>query len=525
MNYRERETSLSPAHRSVTASSLTNEPVFPGSPAAFFSSSIGWPGSDINKSSNKSNINIDSNIESNIDSKTTTSHTGRRHANYSRCVGLVAAYVTFWIWFTSVRQMYDPTTTTTTTTKSAAEKSIGQQIVEASYRTSGFEDFANDFCPRGTPAEVLPSRFQKDFVIDCLQKAKLAGNTPGTKYHDRWPWWFRTLLRDLVGGDGAGRRPPELVGPWHYLQFKEVGDGGTAADVVPENGSREGSTSLVGESAPRLQLCVYEKGGTKSWKKLQCDHNHDYYRNAESAQEKRPDFNQCFSKQPPYDEKLLLSGSGSSNTTSYKSEKAVFLRDPLDRFLSGFLDKCVSRGRKDTVDHCEPISVFAESTRHNKNNDKPTRTDDSTTPRSPIETMLWDKRRTFQAYVDTFPLSWNMHFYPQSFYCGGLYKTIDDYEFVGSMGEDFYRDLDAMQKRYPGLEPGMESIFKLSQKLSTKRWSNPNTNKGVETGAAERVMDYYTPHTVRRVLEYYAMDYTTLGLPIPKWAEEMLLQP
>ena len=66
----------------------------------------------------------------------------------------------------------------------------------------------------------------------------------------------------------------------------------------------------------------------------------------------------------------------------------------------------------------------------------------------------------------------------------------------------------------------MENVFKLSQKLST----NSNTNKGVETSASKQVMDYYTPHTVRRVLEYYAMDYTTLGLPIPKWAEEMLLQ-
>ena len=124
--------------------------------------------------------------------------------------------------------------------------------------------------------------------------------------------------------------------------------------------------------------------------------------------------------------------SGSSNTTAYKSEKAVFLRDPLDQFLSGFLDKCVNRIRSE--DHCEPISVFRKSPRHNENNDtSTTRTNDSTTPRSPIETMLWDKRRTFKAYVDTFPLTWNMHFYPQSFYCGGLYKTIDDYEFVGSM--------------------------------------------------------------------------------------------
>ena len=146
---------------------------------------------------------------------------------------------------------------------------------------------------------------------------------------------------------------------------------------------------------------------------------------------------------------------------------------------------------------------------------------------SPIKNMLWDNRRTFQAYVDTFPLRWNMHFFPQSFYCGGLYKTIGDYDFVGNMGENFYNDLDAMQKTYPGLGTGMERVFKLSQKLSSgifRSAKDKSKNIGVETEAASQALDYYTPHTVRRVLEYYAIDYVSLGLPIPEWAEEMLLQ-
>jgi len=242
----------------------------------------------------------------------------------------------------------------------------------------------------------------------------------------------------------------------------------------------------------------------------------------------KPDFNQCFQLQPPYD------GT---------SEKAVFLRDPLDRFLSGFLDKCVRR--LDFVDHCEPIAVFAPQKNNKNNAKKRTKNDnDNEYNRFPIDTMLWDKKRTFQAYVDTFPLSWNMHFFPQSLYCGGLYKTIDDYDFVGSMGEEFYRDLDSMRKRYPGLVPGTEGVFDLSHKLgivgaggssssssgkaietatatATAKTTGSNT-RGVETGAAGKVLDYYTPHTVRRVLEYYAMDYVTLGLPIPRWADEML---
>eukprot|EP00536_Pseudo-nitzschia_multiseries_P002998 jgi/Psemu1/284117/fgenesh1_pg.43_\ len=141
--------------------------------------------------------------------------------------------------------------------------------------------------------------------------------------------------------------------------------------------------------------------------------------------------------------------------------------------------------------------------------------------------MLWDKRRTFEAYVDTFPLTWNMHFLPQSFYCGGLYRTIGDYDFVGSMGETLYEDLSELESRYPGLAQGLESVFGL-EKRKRKSASNkkvPARTGGIETGASEKVLEYYSPHTVRRVLEYYAVDYVALGLPIPGWAEELLQQP
>ena len=221
----------------------------------------------------------------------------------------------------------------------------------------------------------------------------------------------------------------------------------------------------------------------------------------------------------------------------------VFLRDPLDRFLSGFLDKCVRRHDKG-VDHCEPITIFSPSatttTTTTTQSTTTTTGDDNTntTPSinnndilSPIDTMLWDNQRKFQAYVDTFPLKWNMHFFPQSFYCGGLYRTIQDYDFIGTMtGNQFYDDLNRLQSKYPGLSKhGMDDIFhhlnSNSNSNSRKNRNNKNSkndNIGIETGAAGKVLEYYTPHTVKRVLEYYAIDYIMLNLTIPKWAEEML---
>jgi hypothetical protein len=273
-------------------------------------------------------------------------------------------------------------------------------------------------------------------------------NTDGSPYHEKWPWWFRTLLRDTP------KRSNGIQGPWHVLQF----------------------------SNPDLRLCVYEKGGTKKFKKFHCRHIHNY----PTDEEELPEFNQCWNQQPKYD-------------TLPHSDKAVFLRDPLDRFLSGFLDKCIRH--RDVVDHCEPTIVFYN---------------ESTSP--VISVMLNDERKFFEMYVDTFPLQWNMHFIPQSLNCGGLYRDIHQYAFVGSMGEEFYRDLDRLKNQYPQLEQGIEQIFE----LTTHGISQVTNHKGVETGAAGRVLDFYTPHTIRRVLQYYAIDYVLLNLTIPQWAEDIL---
>ena len=50
------------------------------------------------------------------------------------------------------------------------------------------------------------------------------------------------------------------------------------------------------------------------------------------------------------------------------------------------------------------------------------------------------------------------------------------------------------------------------------------TNVGVETAAKSHVEEYYTPASVRRVLEYTAVDYVLLGMPVPDWAQRMLQQ-
>jgi hypothetical protein len=116
-------------------------------------------------------------------------------------------------------------------------------------------------------------------------------------------------------------------------------------------------------------------------------------------------------------------------------------------------------------------------------------------------------------------------------------------------GPRFYEDLHRLGQQYGGggggdehnnnnnneLEAALETIFDISQRRRQQRLSNDTTtttatandppNKTytyTETSAATQVYKFYNAKTVRRVLEYLAIDYMTLGLRIPDWAEELL---
>ena len=97
--------------------------------------------------------------------------------------------------------------------------------------------------------------------------------------------------------------------------------------------------------------------------------------------------------------------------------KIVFLLDPLERFLSAYLNKCV--GFYKVEKQCEPLAVL-----HN---------DES----GLTEGLEENKRAKFEAYVDAMPLTWNVHFFPMGPYCGGLHRDIGSYSFVGKMDQTF----------------------------------------------------------------------------------------
>jgi len=274
------------------------------------------------------------------------------------------------------------------------------------------------------------------------------------------PWWFRTLLRD-VPTNGA-------YGSWHHFE----------------------------STKPNVHFCSIEKVATSQWREVFCDLNTD----------------DCV-QDPAY--------CGKSKCTYHTSKEmpenapwAVFLRDPLERLLSAYLNKCYNKYYRKAEEHCEPNIVFnpAEGLMNKKGK-----------VYSNLAKHLEDRDKDmFGAFVDVMPLKWNLHFVPQAIICD-LHRTISTYTFVGTMGKDFYFDLERMALKFEGpLSEVLNSTFGYLEHVGKNKHDEPGSGGTHPTHAPEKVVNFYTARTVRRALEYLSIDYLMLGMEVPAWAKRML---
>mmetsp|Transcript_30953 Transcript_30953/g.40869 ORF Transcript_30953/g.40869 Transcript_30953/m.40869 type:complete len:386 (-) Transcript_30953:240-1397(-) len=306
--------------------------------------------------------------------------------------------------------------------------------------------------------KVLEACKLHEFSGDCYARILREARTSTLPISH--PWWFQTLLRDTSGRFGHG-----LHGKWHNMSTLN----------------------------PDLWVCSIEKVATSQWRAVFQRLN----RRADEPETKNPIH---YTHESGYPHKI--------------APHIVFLRDPLERFMSAYIDKCV-RGKQQG--HCEPNPIFNS----NKENTE-------------IKTLFKDleeyNKLSFAAYVDTMPFKWNVHFMPQGLMCNGLFRHISKYDFVGIMGSNFYQDLRKLGKQIGGrFETALEDVFHIEELLNSTdvfgsllRRAKQKPGDPHIQNSRESIEQYYTPRTLRRVLEYVSIDYVALNLPIPAWAEQML---
>lgn len=105
-------------------------------------------------------------------------------------------------------------------------------------------------------------------------------------------------------------------------------------------------------------------------------------------------------------------------------------------------------------------------------------------------------------------------------YCNGLYRDIEQYDFVGHMGADYARVLRSAAQRYDHstdqkFAKAIQSVFRVS--FDEMTGDSTTATRSLESNRRNRktastLQKFYTARTVRRVLEYLAIDYVRLNL-------------
>ena len=337
--------------------------------------------------------------------------------------------------------------------RSPSKQDVAQAIVEQTYKDTFAHIVEN--CPNSVKHKECCLRF---YNLDT----ETTPNNNSTMNHTSQHWWFRSMIRDAYNLENS-ERPSRLdANSFHVAQT----------------------------SNPNVSMCMIEKIGSSTWRNVFRQLNNNNNNKLQSG------------KGPIID----LPGS------KEESPSVVIFRDPLERFLSAYIHKCVTFRRFAGENHCEPNIIFNEK-------DKAS----TKSSREFVKGFVFEKdhKAMFSAYVDIMPLKWNMHFFPQSLYCNGVYRFLDGYDFIGYMNTTFDQTLDALISRYGGrFGDKIDEVFELSSKREV-------TSKGiglsiVETKYLDRALKYYTPRSLRRVLEYMSMDYVLLKMEIPEWAKTML---
>lgn len=184
--------------------------------------------------------------------------------------------------------------------------------------------------------------------------------------------------------------------------------------------------------------------------------------------------------------------------------KAVFYREPLERFVSAYVSKCTP-GHDTDHQHCrDEFGKF----------DLPIR--------DVVTQLAWKDRRESGRQQQT-----NEHFAKQSRFCGGLDGTLEYYDTVEKLDVLTARDKVSQMLRDIQVDPATVPVFDqlfprniVAEAKASQRSGAGEFNSGGShiIGAGNKLRKYLsTPEEVVTLLEHYMEDYLVFGIKVPPW--------
>jgi len=185
-------------------------------------------------------------------------------------------------------------------------------------------------------------------------------------------------------------------------------------------------------------------------------------------------------------------------------QKAVFYREPLERFLSAFLSKCAGRHDRDGPAHCKRFFGLPKI---------------SATHFSHAVASLATLDRGTAAFkqIET---EFDAHFTRQAKFCGGLDRTLQYYDTVVQLTHDTAREevVKMLEKSgiAPANVPNFDKFFPPSN--SDQGALSGRGRKRHTTSADAHIQQYYSRNELTAtVVSHFLEDYLLFGIKAPPW--------
>lgn len=176
------------------------------------------------------------------------------------------------------------------------------------------------------------------------------------------------------------------------------------------------------------------------------------------------------------------------------SVRAVFVRDPLERFLSAFLDKCTSLSCKNPLCYARSKNLYGK--------------------KLPFSSAVDWLRNLPHTNGEPVTAALNSHWNLQSRHCE-LNKRIHEYNFVLMMTSDsLAADATCLLER-----AGLSSLNVQNSTDSSPYWISADSSGAVST-TADHLKAFYTKEAAEVVYKAYEEDYHTFNLSRPSWIED-----
>eukprot|EP00435_Cladocopium_sp_Y103_P041715 s1980_g11.t1 len=182
--------------------------------------------------------------------------------------------------------------------------------------------------------------------------------------------------------------------------------------------------------------------------------------------------------------------------------KAVFFRDPLERFLSAYRSKCDAAFHPDGFEHCRLHFGSAGKTF-----------------KGAVKWTVLNHEEEYAAEFDS-------HFKPMHQFCGGLYQTLHFYDTVEQLDVDTSREkVEQLMKKIgadPAAIPGFDQLFPPAKKFASSKVNADHQHNTFSQGVVE---DFYGPlgaDLVKQFIEVYQKDYDLFHLKPPNWVDRLL---